>query len=144
MNDTTISHYPFKYAKTGELIDSILIEASVNPQKPELLGITINDSKNFGSTNQGYSSCLYSVHLENKEKALLQYYCLTGLTTHNDTIFAVDISYSANNRIVCFDSEYKTINDKTIDIAYVASDLAFAKNDLWICDKENKILRKIE
>ncbi|SHJ49949.1 hypothetical protein SAMN05444280_12123 [Tangfeifania diversioriginum] len=75
---------------------------------------------------------------------MLQYHYLTGLTTHNDTIFAVDISYSNNNRIVCFDSEYKTIDDKTIDIAYDASDLAYANNDLWICDRENKMLRKIE
>lgn len=75
---------------------------------------------------------------------MFQYHYLTGLTTHNDTIFAVDRSNINKNRIVCFDSEYKMIEDKSIDIEYVASDLAYANNDLWICDRENKILRKIE
>lgn len=148
LNDTTISYFPFsciyKYSKTGERIDSILIQASVNPKRPEFLGITINDSKIFCSSNQGYSSCLYSIDFENGEMTSLQYHFLTGLTIHNDTIFAIDKSYSHNNRIVCFDSEYKTIDDKTMDIEYVACDLAFANNDLWICDRENKILRKIE
>lgn len=148
LNDTTISHYPFsciyKCSKNGERIDSILIQASVNPERPEFLGITINDSKIFGSTNQGWSSCLYSIDFENKEKIMLQYHYLTGLTTHNDTIFAVDKSNINKNRIVCFDSEYKIIENKAIDIEYVASDLAFVNNDLWICDRENKILRKIE
>lgn len=148
LNDTTISHYPFssiyKYSKTGERLDTILIQASVNPQRPEFIGITISDSKIIGSSNQGWSSCLYSMDFENKEKTMLQYHYLTGLTTHNDTIFAIDRSNINKNRIVCFDSEYKMIEDKSIDIEYVASDLAYANNDLWICDRENKILRKIE
>lgn len=147
LNDTTISHYPFsciyKYSKTGERIDSILIEASVNPQRPEFLGITINDSKIFGSANQGHSSCLYSVDFENEEKTFLQFHILTGLTTHNDTVFAIDRS-NIKNRIVCFDSEYKKVEDKAFEIGYIASDLAYINNDLWICDRENKILRKIE
>jgi hypothetical protein len=148
LNDTAISHYPFsciyKYSKTGERIDSILIQASVNPQYPEFLGITINDAKIFGSSNQGWSSCLYSVDFENEEKTMLQYHYLTGLTTHNDTIFAVDRSNINKNKIVCFDLEYKNIEDKAFEIEYIASDLAFTQNDLWICDRENKILRKIE
>lgn len=148
LNDTTISHYPFsciyKYSKTGERIDSILIEASVNPQRPEFIGITINDSKIFGSTNQGYSSCLYSIDFDNEEKIDLQFHYLTGLTTHNDTIFAVDRCNINKNQVVCFDSEYKKIENKSFDIESIASDLAYANNDLWICDRENKILRKVK
>lgn len=148
LNDTTISHYPFssiyKYSKTGERLDTVLIQASVNPQRPEFIGITIFDSKIIGSSNQGWSSCLYSVDFVDNEKTFLQFHYLTGLTTHNDTIFAVDRSDINKNRIVCFDSEYKIIEDKSINIEYVASDLAYANNDLWICDRVNKILRKIE
>lgn len=61
-----------------------------------------------------------------------------------DTIFAVDRSNINMNRIVCFDSDYKKIEDNAFDIDYVASDLAYTNNGLWICDRKNKILRKIE
>lgn len=80
--DTTISHYPFsciyKLSLAGEKLDSIL-QASINPQKPEFLGLTINNSTIYGSSNQGYSSCLYKIDIESNEKTFLQYHYLTPI-----------------------------------------------------------------
>ena len=146
--DTTISHYPFsciyKLSLAGEKLDSILIQASVNPQRPEFLGITICDSKIYGSTNQGYSSCLYSVDFENEEKTFLQYHYLTGLTTKNDSIYGIDRSHLNKNRIAPFDLNYQLIEDKVIEISFQATDLVFVNTDLWVCNREERKLKKIE
>jgi len=146
--DTTISHYPFsciyKLSLTGEKLDSILVQASVNPQKPEFLGLTVNNSMIYGSSNQGWSSCLYRIDLESKEKTFLQYHYLTGLTTKNDTIYGIDRSYLNKNRIAPFDSDYQLIDDKVIEINFQATDLVFVNNDLWICDREERKLKKIK
>lgn len=145
--DTTISHYPyscvFKYSKSGERLDSILIQASVNPQGPELLGITIIDSLIIISTSQGWSSGLYGIEVANEEMTLLGYSYLTGLTTQNDTVYAIDRSNISVNQVVCFDSVFNKVLDRSFNIPYSASDLAFAMNELWICDRENKVVRKI-
>jgi hypothetical protein len=148
LNDTTISHYPFsciyKLTLTGEKMDSILIEGSVNPQRPEFIGMTVCGSKIYGSTNQGWSSCLYEINLTSKEKIFLQYHNLTGLTTKNDTIYGIDRSYINKNRIAPFDSDHQIIEDKVIEISFQATDLVFINNDLWVCDREAKKLKRIK
>lgn len=146
--DTTISHYPFsciyKLSLAGEKLDSILVQASVNPQRPEFLGLTVCNSTIYGSTNQGWSSCLYKIDLNSKEKTFLQYHYLTGLTTKNDTIYGIDRSHLNINRIASFDSDYKVIEDKVIEINFQASDLVFINNDLWVCDRGERKLKKIK
>jgi len=145
--DTTISHYPFsciyKLSLAGEKLDSIL-QASINPQKPEFLGLTINNSTIYGSSNQGYGSCLYKIDIESNEKTFLQYHYLTGLTVKNDTLYGIDRGHLNLNRIGPFDSYYQIIEDKVIEINFQATDLVFVNNDLWICDREKRQLKKIE
>lgn len=99
--DTVNSHYPYsciyELSLAGDKMDSILIMASINPQKPEFLGITFNKYRMFGSTNQGWSSCLYEIDPETETKIFLQYHSLTGLTSRDDTIYGIDISYLNKN-----------------------------------------------
>jgi hypothetical protein len=148
LHDTTISHYPFscvyKYSKQGERLDSILIQGSVNPQRPDLIGITFMNSLIFISTYRGYSSCLISVDPEQKTTAFLHYHLLKGLTSKCDTIFGIDKAHIEFSNIVKLDSAYNIIEEVVSDLAFQASDLAFVGDDLWICDVENGKLLKIE
>lgn len=145
--DTIVSHYPFlcifKLSLAGEKLDSILLQASVNQQKPEFIGLSVSKSTIFGSTNQGWSSCIYKIDLGSKEKTFLQYHYLLGLTTKNDTLFGIDRSHLNINRIAPFDSDYQIIDDKVIEIDFQATDLAFINNDLWVCNKPGRRLMKI-
>lgn len=146
--DTTIFSSPFsciyKYSNTGKRLDSILIQGSINPQEPEFTGIAACDSVIYFSTNQGYSSSICCINIESEEITEFSYQYMNGLTLHNDTIFAIDKSYTLNNRIVNLDSEYQIIVDNIVTLNYEATDLVFIDDEIWICDRENKILRKIE
>ena len=146
--DTTVSHYPYscmyKLSLAGEKLDSILVQASGNPQRPEFIGLTINNSTIFGSSNQGYSSCLYKIDIESNEKTFLQYHRLSGLTTKNDTLYGIDRSQANIDRITPFDTDYQIIEDKAIEISFQATDLVFVNNDLWVCDRKERKLKKIK
>ncbi len=143
MYDKTISTFPFsciyKVSLTGQITDSILVKASVNPQKPELLDIVIKDFAIYGSTHQGYSSCLYKINLNSRKQTFLHYYFLSGLTIYNDTIYSI-----YNGSLVPFDSDYEIMHDKAVKINSPANDLVFVKNELWVCDRKNRKLRKVK
>ena len=146
--DTTLSPYPFsciyKLSLSGDKIDSILIRAAVNPEKPEFPGLTVKGNNILGSTNQGYSSCLYMIDLHSKEKIFLRYLYLAGLATHNDTIYCIDKSHLKANWIVPLDTDYQIIEDESVEIDFQATDLTFIHDDLWLCDRKNKTLPKLK
>jgi hypothetical protein len=66
------------------------------------------------------------------------------LTFYNDTLYAIDRSDVSYDRVVNFDSDYMLIVDNAIDLDYDATDLVFINDEIWICDRDNKMLRKIE
>lgn len=146
--DTTISHYPFsciyELSMEGDKLDSVLIQASGNPQKPEFLGLTVFNSNLYGTTNQGYSSHIYKIDLNSKEKLFLQYQYLSGLTVHNDTIYVIDKSQANMDRIVPLDNDCNLIEIKAIEINFQATDLAYFNNHIWVCVSQEKKLKKIK
>ena len=145
--DTTISHYPFscvyKVTTNGKVVDSILIEASVNPIRPELIGITFNKGKMYLSTYRGWSSSLLEVDIETGEDKFLQYHYLNGLASKGDTIYVIDKSYMNTCRIFPLDSAYILIQDRVIPLDFNTSDLAFVGEDIWVCDREAGKLRRV-
>lgn len=144
--DTLVSPYPYscicKLSRSGELVDSILIQASVNPRKPEFIGLVKSGATLYGTTHQGWSSCLYKIDIPSRSKTFLHYHYMAGLTLRNDTLYGIDQSYMGKSRIVALDSSYEIIGDPVKEVEYEASDLAFAGPDLWIVDRDNRKLIK--
>jgi hypothetical protein len=112
-HDTTISPYPscciYNITTTGDKIDTILIQGSVNFRKPEFLGLTVCNGILYGSTSQGWSSHLYKIDLETKQRSFLWYYIISGLTSKKDTIYVLDIGHINMSRISHIDSDNQII-----------------------------------
>jgi len=153
INDKTIGHetvtqarYPlsciYKISLAGKKLDTILIQHA-GEIRPIFLGLTITQSTIYGSTNQGYSSHLYKIDLENEQNTWLRYCFFSGLTVKNDTIFAIDVAHVFDTKIGPLDPDYKIIEDKAIIIDFRVTDLVFINNDLWVCDREEIKLKRI-
>ena len=141
LHDTTISHYPFsciyKLSLTGKKLDSILLRGYTNAQRPEFTGLTTNNKTIYGTTNQGYSSHLYRININNKERKFLHYHFFSGLTCKDDTIYCVN-----GNSVVPLDSSYQTLDEKIIEVDFSGTDATFVNKDLWVCNrKQNKLVK---
>lgn len=147
LRDTLISHYPFsciyRLSLTGEILDSILLEGSVNPVKPEFPGLAVCDSSIYISTNQGWSSALYRIDPRTGKSTFLQYCNFIGLTARSDTLYGIDISYRDRCLIGPLDGDYALIYEKLIEPGYKVTDLAFIEDDLWVCDRDSKKLKRL-
>ncbi len=154
INDTTVgheseteAHYPlsciYKLSLVGKKLDSILL---IHPKskRPIFVGMTIKDSTIYGSTNLGWSSDLYKIDLKSKKVTAIRYCILNGLTTKNDTIYVVDIQHIYKTRIAPLDIDYNIIEDKAIELSFRATGLVFINNDLWVCDRQERKLKKIK
>ena len=145
--DTLISPHPFlciyKLSLAGEKLDSILVQTS----RLELLGLAVCKSVIYGTMyyKHSYGAYLFHTDFESKRIGIIQFHWLTGLTTKNDTIYGIDKSSSnLKDRIVPLDSDFKIIEDRAVYIDSPATDLVFVNNDLWICDREARKLRKLK
>ena len=154
INDTTVghetvteAHYPlsciYKLSLAGKKLDSILL-GHPESKRPIFLGMTIIDSTIYFSTNQGYSSALRNIDSESKQVRILHYCLLAGLTAKKDTIYVIDIQHASRTRIAPIDKDYNIIEDKAIEISFRATDLVFINNDLWVCDRKERKLKKIK
>ena len=154
INDTTVgyetvteAHYPlsciYKLSLSGEKLDSILMYTSDSP-RPIFLGMTMTDSTIYGTTNQGWSSQLYKIDPKNQKRTLLKFCYFNGLTIKNDTLYAIDIQHIYKTRIAPLGPDYNIILERTTEIDFRATDLAFVSNDLWVCDREEKKLKRIK
>jgi hypothetical protein len=146
--DTSISLNPFlciyKLSLEGEKLDSILIRTSPDPYRLELSGLTVCNSVIYGTMYiYSYSDYLFRTDFKNKKVGSLGNRLFTGLTTKNDTIYAIDKGYS-KDRIGPLDSNFEIIEDRVIYTDFQATDLVFVNNDLWICDREARKLRKLK
>lgn len=146
VHDTAVSHYPFssiyKYSLSGEKTDTILVQGTINPIRPEFHGLTIHDEKIYFTTNHGWGSAIYQVDLESREQTFLAYKYLAGLTLKSDTIYAIDKYNLLSSRIAPFDSGFRLIEEKMTEVDFPATDLVFVGDHLWLINREEKKLVK--